>query len=283
MEQLGNIENFYVCVKNYVQNTDILKHKKICMQIKNGVGFVPRAIGPVTLFNANGKKIVRKDLPKEPRTIEHDYHVIDWHGGDHYGTCYQTRECFQIEQILPPCEEIILDKDVIRSELLDKTNLERVKLIINIFLEIFGICELVDANKRPVSQRVIKTVPWTILPPGKYPWDRAKGHLANYLESIPEKRRQTIQGRHQILAEYEPDFLAIGEESFKGYVVYGYTAKQLYCFESNEPNNATYLFKGIWEDASKLTKRDIISGNLCYKRLIHSLNWKDNIIIELNK
>ena len=34
-------------------------------------------------------------------------------------------------------------------------------------------------------------------------------------------------GRHKFLAKYEPDFVAVGEESFNGYVVYGYTERNL--------------------------------------------------------
>lgn len=275
--RLGKIEEFYICVKNYDKNIDILRKKQICMSVEQGVKFVPRPIGPVTRYNADGKRVARKDLKKEPRTIEHDYHIVDWHGQDHYGTCYQTRMCYPIEVLLPPCEEIIIDKEVIRSNILINKDLNRVKHIINMFLEIFGMCEIVDSNLQPVTSKNIKTVPWRILPPGKYPWDKAKRHLDDYLKRLPNNKKNTIQKRHKILSDFNPDFLAIGEESFRGYVVYGYTEKDMYFFESNEPENATYIFKGKWEDASKLTKRDIISGDLCHKRLIHNENWERNI------
>ena len=283
MKRLGDIEQFYICVKNCSKNFDVLKKKNICMKVEKGIKFVPRPIGPVTLYNADGKKVVRKDLEKEPRTIEHDFHIVDWHGQDHYGTCYQTRMCFPIERLLPPCEEITIDEIVIHSEMLKKEELVRIKHIINMFLEIFGICEVVDVDLQPISTRIIKNVPWKILPPGKYPWDIAKNHLNNYFNSVSEGKRNTIQNRHKFLSNYEPDFLAIGEESFRGYVVYGYTEKDVYYFESNEPNNATYIFKGKWEDASRLTKRDIISGNLCYKRLIHTENWENKVSKIMNE
>ena len=64
---------------------------------------------------------------------------------------------------------------------------------------------------------------------------------------------------------------------------YGYTERNVYYFESNEPNNATYVFIGEWEEASKLTKRDIIMGKLCYKRLIHTKKWEKNISMIMNE
>jgi hypothetical protein len=50
---------------------------------------------PITRFNAKGKYYPLRDIPKETRTFERDYHIVDWHGNDHYGTCYVDKECFQ--------------------------------------------------------------------------------------------------------------------------------------------------------------------------------------------
>lgn len=277
MKRFGTIKQFYICVKNCTQNKNLLIQKNVCVKTIQGHKFVPGPVGPITSYNANGKTLVKKNLEKEPRTIEHDYHVIDWHGQDHYGTCYQTRMCFPIEVLLPPCEEITIEERIIRSEVLKQDELNRVKHIINMFLEIFGMCEIVDENLQPICSGIVKNVPWTILPPGKYPWDKAKEHLKNYFNNVSDGKKMTIEKRHKILADYEPDFLAIGEENFRGYVVYGYTQKDMYYFESNEPGNATYVFKGKWENASKLTKRDIISGNLCYRRLTHTEKWGNSI------
>ena len=86
-----------------------------------------------------------------------------------------------------------------------------------------------------------------------------------------------MKNNHKTFVEYEPDFLAIGENSFNGYVVYGYTNRNLYVFESNQLGNATYVFEGEWENASQLTKRDIIKGNLCYKRIVHAKAWAETV------
>lgn len=275
INQLGDIRKFYICVKNSPENFNILKN--IDIDIVQGMQLIPPVIGPITKYNYNGKKVVRKDLEKEVRCIERDYHIVDWHGDDHYGTCYQNKMCYPIDILLPPCEKLIIDERVIRSGVLLKEERERIKHVINMFLEIFGLCEIMNIELEPISSNIIRRISWKILPPGKYPWNKAQKHLEDYFKSVSQNRILTIQKRHQILSNYEPDFIAIGEEGFKGYVVYGYVEKDLYYFESNEVNNATYIFKGKWEEASKLTKRDIISGNLCYKRLVHTQNWEKNI------
>lgn len=274
---LNEKSSFYVCVKNCNDFNKLLKSKNICSALEIGKRFIPNVIGTNTFYNLHGKKIIKKNSPKEARIFEHDYHIVDWHGQDHYGTCFQTRMCYPFEILLPPCEYMVFDEDVIRSDVLHKDEKDRIKHIINMFLEIFGMCEIIDINHVPISARNIRSVEWTILPPGKYPWEVAKQHLAEYFNNVPDGKKYTIQRRHQVLADYIPDFVAIGEESFKGYIVYGYTTKDLYCFESNEPNNATYVFMGKWEDASKLTKKEILIGSLCYKRFIHTETWEKNI------
>lgn len=154
------------------------------------------------------------------------------------------------------------------------------KHTINMFLEVFGYCEIVDKDENPIGQKTkikIKEVSWRILPPGKYPWERAEKALDDYFEKAPGKNKEVLRNNHKTFAKYEPDFIAIGENSFNGYVVYGYTNKNLYVFESNQAGNAIYVFKGDWENASQLTKYDIIKGDLCHKRIVHAKAWEKTV------
>lgn len=59
--------------------------------------------------------------------------------------------------------------------------------------------------------------------------------------------------------------------------MFGYPNKDLYVLESMELNNATYIFKSDWQELSKISKKQIIDGNLHYKRIIHSPQWEEKI------
>jgi len=264
----------YVCVPADEKNLSTL-----AMQDRNGgISVVPEPKGPITRFNLYGKEVVHKEMEKELREIERDYHIVDWHGTDHYGTCFQSRLCYPKEWIVPPLARIVFDNGQLRSDLMTKEEPELLKHTINMFLEVFGYCEIADKDGETLKQSVkIKEVSWRILPPGKYPWERAVKILNDYFIKAPCKNREVLRNHHKTFAEYEPDFLAIGENCFNGYVVYGYSYRNLYVFESNQPRNATYVFKGEWENASHLTKCDIIRGNLCHKRLVHSKSWKEKV------
>lgn len=244
----------------------------------NGTSVVPVPVGPITKFNLYGKEIIHKEREKEIREIQRDYHIVDWHGTDHYGTCFQSRMCYPKEYIFPPMVKVILDNKELRSELMTKVDSEMLKHTVNMFLEVFGYCEIIDGNQSLVEQNIkIKEVSWQILPKGQYPWESVDNILSDYFEKAPNKNKTVLRNNHKIFAEYGPDFIAIGENGFYGYVVYGYSNMNLYVFESNQTENATYVFRGEWENASRLTKHDIIKGNLCYKRIVHSKSWKENV------
>lgn len=47
--------------------------------------------------------------------------------------------------------------------------------------------------------------------------------------------------------------------------------------------NAIYIFSDSWKKLSKLSKQEIIRGNLEKKRIIHSPNWKRELKKELTE
>ena len=60
---------------------------------------------------------------------------------------------------MPPCEYMVFDEDVIRSDELHKDEKDRIRHVINMFLEIFGMCEIVDTDHVPISAGNVRTVP----------------------------------------------------------------------------------------------------------------------------
>lgn len=77
--------------------------------------------------------------------------------------------------------------------------------------------------------------------------------------------------------EMGPEFCVLGAQNFFGYVVYGFPTLNLYIFESNGINNATYAFRGDWKTASMLTKMEVLSGGLQEARIYHTGLWHENI------
>lgn len=120
------------------------------------------------------------------------------------------------------------------------------------------------------------------MPVGDLPWERIRESIRNVIDSAPRSHQNVIAQRHQHICNHEPEALYIGDEGFWGYVVYAFPTRNLYVFESNRIDNATYVFRGNWEVASRLTKAEIISGNLHDARIIHTEHWAGTLHRTLN-
>ena len=139
-------------------------------------------------MNADGKWILLRDLPKKIRQFVHAYHLVDWHGQDHYGTCIQERWCYQRE-LVPPAElAFIIEDDVLYSPLLanSEDDMEHIKLAMNVILEMVGHCEIWTADKAPALPPVRQVeVPWEILRAGT----RERSDWEEYVQKTVERKR----------------------------------------------------------------------------------------------
>lgn len=269
-------DKFYIAVPLEVEDYPCLQSYGI---LSDSLARIPIPKRAATRMNANGSWKILKDLPKEERFFEHDYHVVDWHGTDHYGTCWQRRLCYQRE-LIPPTElAFVIEDQVLYSPPLvnDDSDFTNIKTAMNVALEMLGRCEVWTAERAPAVPPVKQTeVPWEILRPGT----RIQNDWAQYIDKIiehkPKGQQAIIRNRHEHLWHMAPDFCVLGSQNFWGYVVYGFTALNLFVFECNEINNATYAFRGDWEAVSKLTKTEVLSGHIQEARIYHSDKWYEN-------
>ena len=151
-------------------------------------------------------------------------------------------------------------------------------------LEIFKRVEILQENlERYEVPRTVK-LGWNILPKGEMPWETFKHHLTPVIESKAKGKKIIISERLETISQYNPDFHAIGENGYHGYIIFGFTQQNLYIFENAEYGNATYVFEGDWEQLSKMTKAEIIASNMHKQRFIHLEGWNEQIAeLFLNK
>ena len=122
---------------------------------------------------------------------------------------------------------------------------------------------------------------WRLLPAGQRPFQILRRELENVFSSIKGGNRSFTEHRLEIINAYKPDFAAVGQGGFYGYVVLGFTKKDIYVLESLLYGNATYVFGENWESLSKKTKAEILDKNLQKDRLIHHKAWDKEILTVL--
>ena len=270
-------DKFYVAAK--LSDEDVHRLQRYGIR-QDASARIPTPHRSATRLNADGKWILLRDLPKKIRQFVHAYHLVDWHGQDHYGTCIQERWCYQRELVSPAELAFIIEDDVLYSPLLanSEDDMEHIKLAMNVSLEMVGHCEIWTADKAPALPPVRQVeVPWEILRAGTRERSDWEEYVQKTVERKPKAQQVEICCRHEHLMEMGPEFCVLGAQNFFGYVVYGFPTLNLYIFESNGINNATYAFRGDWEAASMLTKMEVLSGGLQEARIYHTEQWHENI------
>lgn len=275
-------ESFYV-VKALHEVPEERLTKVGFTQQEVGTTILPAICGPKSRFNVNGSYILRRDLPKETRIRE--WYCKDW--GGHWHTVYIDYERYHRDPIPAPEIEItIMEKDnhkYLVSPLLTNhvDSKEHIKHVLNLFLELFGNCELFKQTLEPIFPNIpITKLNWLILPPGEYPWERVKEglKLANR-KSLEIVKRNT----YQVITQHHPESIGMGLAGFHGYIVYLFPQKSIALLEHMLNGNATYVFNtSSWEMFSQLSKSDIINNNLMIDRIIHKSDWERRITQLLN-
>jgi hypothetical protein len=249
--------------------------------LEAGTSILPAVVGRISKFNSQGRDIVRKDRPKitKSRMIHTSWN--DWHGYPHSGIQYRDYKVYPKEHINGPEEEITLLKRnaeliAVSEEMTIKSEDDsRALHVVNLFLECFGECELFDKDIAPIVK--VRKVHWQLLPPGEYPWAKVKDHIQTATARLGDTERPVVEHRIEHITRHKPDLVAIGTGGFDGYFVFGFTKKKLFVLESTHLDNATYVMKADWQNVSRLSKSEIIAGQLHHDRLVHNRRWSQGL------
>ncbi len=278
---VGNQANFYVGLLGLQDFQPQLQQIGLNPNAVIGEQVLPTIIGPITRFNSNGKHKIRKDLPKEIAYREAEINIF---GRGDYRTVYIPYERFQREPIPAPSIELTVingadNNPVLVSPLLnnDPNNFDDIKHIINLFLEIFGECEILQENLLPAFNVPVTRLNWNILPAGNYPWQVLQPTIQGVINVVNQQRRNIVQRRFQIVSEFTPNFVAVGNAGFRGYVVFGFANKDFFVLESIYSGHATYILGANWPQLSQLTKEEILNQNLHLNRFIHNDQWEQQV------
>ncbi len=226
--------------------------------------------------NTNGYSYPDKKQDKVYRYITTiEWNLKDWGGYEHSGYSDIYRYAYPKVEIDPTNIEFILRTDDKGNEYIianfsDTYNKDKVKLIINMFLEIFGFCELFDQGYNLLkSSNKIKRCNWEILPKGikidSLMCKKCKNNSDENKKSFEEYRFDTIES-------YNPSDIFCGTGGFTGY--FAFIFDNICCLECNYYGNATYIIprKG-WEQISKFSKSELLNSNDIIAKITHTSGW----------
>ncbi len=288
--RISNIDRYIPVTQrgSIVVSIDLHGREQKAMQIGfskelgNGEQILPGIIGPVTRKNSEGSWIMRKDKPKETLYRQAMWHWKQWSGQgnveEHSKIVDIPYQRFPRDLIAPHQTELKLSKGKIISTVLSlATERKQILHTINLYLEIFGECEILSDNLEPLINVPTRVLHWQILPRGIMPWASFKETFEESLKKAGPQKALVFHDRFELFQTYQPDFCAIGTGGFNGYVIFGFKNRNLFISESIWYGNAIYIFKENWEKLSQMTKADILQHELQEQRIVHYADWKKKV------
>lgn len=157
-------------------------------------------------------------------------------------------------------------------------NYNKILVAVNILLEKFGFCQILDDDyEEYIPKKGFEICNWEILPEGEEIWDV----LGNKKYSPPkegEKRKRASFEAYRITTFINKNPLKkyVGINGFQDYLVFVFD--KICILETNKYGNATYIVKKEnWKTASMLTKAELLNSDFIVDRIIHNEDWKNKI------
>lgn len=155
---------------------------------------------------------LNKETPKEKRYIRTvRWRWKQWVGRDQTEEKEEERdiyrECYARDYTMPPAVEVTFTQyqgiDLIISPILVNTAEDKgtAKHIINLFLELFGACELRYNDLKEFVTLKTHRVNWKMLPPGEYPWPRVEAYVSHMIRQTSQSTQELILDRQKTLCD----------------------------------------------------------------------------------
>lgn len=289
-ELSGKEITFVVNINKF--DTSFLDERGFKAPIQKGQCILPSVIGSISRFNADGKEIPLRNEDKETKYRDFEFTRFEWHGRDKVevtDSVWIPYKRYPRQFIKPPSIELSVIENNIGEVLIKSPSIiyngnskNETLHIINLMLELFGECHVFEAKNQDFEITNTKKLHWEVLPKGELPWEQVEVAIRHNKRKQAKKSFEASIIRFKEINTLKPDFHAVGSGGYQGYVVFGFNDKNLYVFESQFSNNATYIFDKDWEELSRLTKAEIIAENLHVDRLIHNPKWSNNIRKAIN-
>jgi len=249
----------------------------------------PAKQGRYSKINTDGEVIIRRDLPMDTSYTSVEtpnwgdpylgYHTVDL---PHHSYKREFKPPRESElQVFSPITKPNLTTYVISfrvNEVLRKSSKEfRKRLLenLNLLQENVGASDVEAANTRVENYTKSLHLSWEILPPGtkKEAIQRLfKGRKAS------QQAKDVASDRYDFFMTLNPQKLVFGQSGFRRY--FGALIKNdLVVFENIEYGNAVYIMFEKWQELSKKSRIDLLSGKFgkSFQRVQHLKGWKAQV------
>lgn len=132
---------------------------------------------------------------------------------------------------------------------------------------------LVSINNNFIAYNTGQELNWEILPSWEWEskWDKIDWE--DWEHNKKNTENNTDSQFSTFLKWLNPSFVAQWKNKFSDYKVFWFSQKDIYIVDSDTYGNATYVFKGDWQELSQKTKTELMNKRLYFARFLHSEEW----------
>lgn len=246
-------QKFFLGVILKEKNLEIVERKFGFSDRQEGQKIFPNPFnGIMSKRNAIGESVPQKELPKEIAYRAQHWELKDWGGYTHSGTSYVPYKRYQRILIEPKEFKYVIFSDkednqyfILNKEFENNENdNENILFGANLTLEIFNEVGtfIMDSNQNFFDTSLFKSVNWEIIPKGEKIWEFFNNRI---IENISKSEQILIKERFDYINSFEPDCIRKGIGGYTGYLIFEFTDKNLFIFDSILYGNAIYVLKII--------------------------------------
>lgn len=278
-------QDFYLGVNLNDSTRKVIEERLNVSNLYEGLTIFPTPFnGIMSVRNSVGEFVPQKDKPKETAYRSQSWEIKDWGGYSHSGTNYVPYKRYPRLFIEPKeLKYTILSNNednlifILTQKFTNNQNdFDKILFGANLTLEIFNELEtfIIDSDNSIINTSSIETVNWEILPKGEQIWESFNTQTR---ENLSSSEQILVKDRFDYINSFNPDIIRQGIGGYTGYLVFEFTDKNLFIFDSIIYGEAMYVFKDDWINVSKLTKSEIIQNKLTEERIVHNKNWKTKL------
>ncbi len=152
---------------------------------------------------------------------------------------------------------------------------EELLFALNLLQENVGDADVFESDAKLQDFLRTTAVNWEILPPGEREENFAK--ILSGIQVTPKENRE-IRSKYEFLEDLNPKEIIKGTSGFHRYFGAKFD-ENLIVFENVHYGNALYVMYEDWEELSRRSRTELLSDpDAEYDRVIHSRNWKRNLL-----
>lgn len=288
-------DDVVVACAKLIKHDEISNYASLGLKIINEKLVIPEPkipnpeAGRFSKANIEGLEKTKKDLPKILKDIYCGDRPIygDWSKGSF--PLWQTREVYR-RDFIPPKEvelEISLvekkeDSYILKfaiNQVINRRtpNFEQELFYnLNLLQESIGSIDVFESTATLEEYSAQIKVDWVILPPGTVD-EVVKKIIESKIGSITPEQESTIKERVTQISKFKPTAYISGGDNFLRY----FGAKfgdDFVVFENVRYGNAIYVMYENWEELSKKSRTDLLTGfEESFERIVHKEGWKEKL------